>query len=57
MLLYVHHVHYVVKNLAEMMQYLEKTFGLKPTEGRIALQFGDAAVWNELDSLTDRGLS
>src|SRR5256714_9987780 len=27
----------------------------KPTEGRIALQFGDAAVWNELDSLTDRG--
>ena len=22
----------------------------KPTEGRIALQFGDAAVWGELDS-------
>jgi branched-chain amino acid transport system ATP-binding protein len=27
----------------------------KPTEGRIALQFGDAAIWDELDSLTDRG--
>jgi branched-chain amino acid transport system ATP-binding protein len=27
----------------------------KPTEGRIALQFGDPAVWNELDALTDRG--
>jgi branched-chain amino acid transport system ATP-binding protein len=27
----------------------------KPTEGRIALQFGDAGVWDELDSLTDRG--
>ena len=32
MLLYVHHVHYVVKNHAEMMQYLEKNFGLKPTD-------------------------
>jgi branched-chain amino acid transport system ATP-binding protein len=28
----------------------------KPTEGRIALQFGDAAIWNELDVLTDQGL-
>ena len=27
----------------------------KPTEGRIALQFGDASVWGELESLTDRG--
>ena len=27
----------------------------KPTEGRIALQFGDASVWSELESLTDRG--
>jgi branched-chain amino acid transport system ATP-binding protein len=27
----------------------------KPTEGRIALQFGDAAVWEELAALTDRG--
>ncbi len=27
----------------------------KPTEGRIALQFGDPAVWSELDALTDRG--
>ena len=27
----------------------------KPTEGRIALQFGDASVWAELESLTDRG--
>ena len=27
----------------------------KPTEGRIALQFGDAGVWNEIDLLTDRG--
>ena len=27
----------------------------KPTEGRIALQFGDPAVWDELDHLTRRG--
>jgi len=27
----------------------------KPTEGRIALQFGDASLWDELASLTDRG--
>jgi branched-chain amino acid transport system ATP-binding protein len=27
----------------------------KPTQGRIALQFGDAGVWNELESLTQRG--
>src|SRR5262252_5588647 len=27
----------------------------KPTEGRIALQFGDAGVWEELGSLTERG--
>src|SRR5215813_7412994 len=27
----------------------------KPTEGRIALQFGDAGVWEELGALTDRG--
>ena len=27
----------------------------KPTEGRIALQFGDAAIWNELVPLTARG--
>ena len=27
----------------------------KPTEGRIALQFGDASVWDELESLTDHG--
>ena len=27
----------------------------KPTEGRIALQRGDAAVWNTLDALTDSG--
>jgi branched-chain amino acid transport system ATP-binding protein len=27
----------------------------KPTEGRLALQFGDAAVWNELDTLTEQG--
>ncbi len=27
----------------------------KPTEGRIALQFGDTAVWNELDTLTEQG--
>ena len=27
----------------------------KPTEGRIALQFGDPAVWDELEALTDRG--
>ena len=28
----------------------------KPTQGRLALQFGDAAVWGELDGLTERGL-
>jgi branched-chain amino acid transport system ATP-binding protein len=27
----------------------------KPSEGRIALQFGDAAIWDELDHLTERG--
>ena len=27
----------------------------KPTEGRIALQFGDAAVWSELETLTEHG--
>jgi len=27
----------------------------KPTEGRIALRHGDAAVWDELETLTDRG--
>jgi branched-chain amino acid transport system ATP-binding protein len=27
----------------------------KPSEGRIALQFGDPAVWEELDHLTERG--
>jgi branched-chain amino acid transport system ATP-binding protein len=27
----------------------------KPTEGRIALQFGDPGVWEELDALTERG--
>jgi branched-chain amino acid transport system ATP-binding protein len=27
----------------------------KPTEGRIALQFGDADVWDELNALTERG--
>jgi branched-chain amino acid transport system ATP-binding protein len=27
----------------------------KPSEGRIALQFGDPAVWDELEALTDRG--
>jgi branched-chain amino acid transport system ATP-binding protein len=27
----------------------------KPTEGRIALQFGDEAVWGELESLTEHG--
>ena len=27
----------------------------KPTEGRLALQFGDPAVWSELDALTDQG--
>jgi branched-chain amino acid transport system ATP-binding protein len=27
----------------------------KPTEGRIALQQGDAAIWSELDALTDQG--
>ncbi|KQZ00337.1 ABC transporter ATP-binding protein [Pseudolabrys sp. Root1462] len=27
----------------------------KPTEGRISLRHGDATVWDELDSLTERG--
>jgi branched-chain amino acid transport system ATP-binding protein len=27
----------------------------KPTEGRIALQYGDSSVWDELGALTDRG--
>jgi branched-chain amino acid transport system ATP-binding protein len=27
----------------------------KPTEGRIALQFGDGVVWDDLETLTDRG--
>ncbi len=27
----------------------------KPTEGRLALQHGDAALWNALESLTDSG--
>ena len=27
----------------------------KPSEGRIALQFGDAQIWHELDALTERG--
>jgi len=27
----------------------------KPTEGRIALQFGDGGVWDDLEALTDRG--
>src|SRR5262245_24377875 len=27
----------------------------KPTEGRIALQYGDASVWDELGALNDRG--
>jgi branched-chain amino acid transport system ATP-binding protein len=27
----------------------------KPSEGRIALQFGDAGVWDELAALTERG--
>jgi len=27
----------------------------KPTEGRIALQFGDPGVWDELGALTERG--
>jgi branched-chain amino acid transport system ATP-binding protein len=27
----------------------------KPTEGRIALQFGDTAVWSELNTLTQEG--
>ena len=32
MLQYVHHVHYVVRNLKEMIDYLEKNFGIKPAE-------------------------
>ena len=27
----------------------------KPTEGRIALAHGDGAIWDEIDTLTDRG--
>jgi len=27
----------------------------KPSEGRIALQFGDPSVWEELEALTERG--
>src|SRR6202140_3924947 len=27
----------------------------KPSEGRIALQFGDPEVWNEIERLTERG--
>ena len=30
MLQYVHHVHYVVHNRDAMVDYLEKTFGMKP---------------------------
>ena len=32
MFLHVHHVHYICRNLAEMMDYLEKNFGLKPND-------------------------
>lgn len=32
LLQYVHHVHYVVRNRDEMVEYLDKTFGLKPTD-------------------------
>ena len=32
MFLFVHHIQYVVKNLDEMVEYLEKNFGLKPTD-------------------------
>jgi len=32
MLKYVHHVHYVVENRDEMVEYLEKNFGIKPTD-------------------------
>src|SRR3954470_13516601 len=28
----------------------------KPTEGRLAVQFGDPDVWRELEALTQRGL-
>ena len=27
----------------------------KPTEGRIALAHGDGAIWDEIETLTDRG--
>jgi len=30
MFLYVHHVHYVVRNRDEMVAYIEKNFGMKP---------------------------
>ena len=29
---FVHHVHYVVQNRDEMVEYLDKTFGMKPTD-------------------------
>ena len=29
---FVHHVHYVVHNRDEMVEYLDQTFGLKPTD-------------------------
>jgi methylmalonyl-CoA/ethylmalonyl-CoA epimerase len=32
MFLYVHHVHYICRDLAEMMKYLEDNFGLKPND-------------------------
>ena len=32
MLQYVHHVHYVVESRAAMVDYFERTFGLKPSE-------------------------
>ena len=31
MFLYVHHVHYVVRNRDEMVAYIEKNFGMKPS--------------------------
>lgn len=30
MLKYAHHVHYVVRNLEDMIAYMEETFGMKP---------------------------
>ena len=29
---FLHHIQYVVRNLAEMVEYLDKNFGMKPTE-------------------------